>query len=675
MMKNLLLLGLAFTAGIGVADAQKARVRVANAIAVPIEGKLDGDAYYLGDRKSQTPSKSHKTTAAGFFGTQIGKTYYDLPSNAASANRIVRNSDGTISASWTETCSTGQSPNFATRGAGYNYFDGTTWIHGAVGPKQFDGTCNETSTVNGPDFGVASVRTGWPEVVVLPSGKEMLFGHATGINVTSRPTKGTGGMAAWSATTDLAFTKNIQGITGNNGTWPRVVSSGNYIHMIYTINNTPVPVINGVTGIIVYSRSSDGGLNWDIQNFFLPGLDAAGGIKQIGGDSYAIAANGANVAITAGDFGDSWSLWKSTDNGTTFTKSFIKQFSTAADTIMITATDTAAFSNDGAHALIIDNSGKIHAFAGGIFVKGGLNAAGRFKPSTSWYPGLGTDPTLFRKSSLLYWNSGMAAGTHPQIIAGIEDSQPDGDPDDFIALNSTLMTPYGTMGLVSMPNAAFDANGNVYVVYTAVVEGASNGGTTGQPYRDMYIAKRTTNGAWSTPINISRFKNIFPQLPGSSAAENGEEDVFPSVAHVIGSDNKLHTVWMTDYEPGMTLGADADPEGYNTISYEAFDLAAFPFVMGLGTSKDVAAFVNNISAFPNPTNGKVSINIDLKKNADVKVRVTNVLGQEVANFAAKSVAAGKNTSVEVDMSNYANGIYLYTVSSNDFTITNRIVKQ
>src|SRR5687767_6213184 len=105
MMKNLLLLGLAFTAGIGMADAQKARVRPSNVVAVPIgEAKYNGDANSYGPKKAQAPSANSKTNAKGFLGIQIGRTYYDLPSNAASANRIVRNSDGTISASWNETC-------------------------------------------------------------------------------------------------------------------------------------------------------------------------------------------------------------------------------------------------------------------------------------------------------------------------------------------------------------------------------------------------------------------------------------------------------------------------------------------------------------------------------------------------------------------------------------------
>src|SRR6478752_2960167 len=186
MMKNLLLLGLAFTASVGAADAQnqKAKLRGKTLVAVPIASKLDGDAYFTGSRTAPaTPAKNHKVMA-GSWGTQIGHTYYDLPSNSAVADRIVRNSDGTISATWTETCDPNTSATgFPNRGAGYNYFDGTNWIEGA------DGTCDSPSPLR--NFGIASKRVGWPEIVVLPSGKEMVFTHSSAnINVTQRPTKG-----------------------------------------------------------------------------------------------------------------------------------------------------------------------------------------------------------------------------------------------------------------------------------------------------------------------------------------------------------------------------------------------------------------------------------------------------------------------------------------------------
>src|SRR5690606_30110546 len=223
------------------------------------------------------------------------KSFYDLPSNAAVANRIIRHTDGSVSAVWTETCLGNGSPNFASRGVGYNYFNGGTWIEGAIpgNPLEFNGTCGYPASQ--ANFGIASKRVGWPEIVSV-GGNEMVFTHDVGISVTKRNAKGTA-MTDWSQTTDLAFTKNIFGVTGDNGTWPRVVASGNNIHMIYAINNTPVPVIDGVSGMMVYSRSTDGGATWDKQNIKLPGLSDANGYTRMGGDSYAIHANGNNVAI------------------------------------------------------------------------------------------------------------------------------------------------------------------------------------------------------------------------------------------------------------------------------------------------------------------------------------------------------------------------------------------
>lgn len=692
MMKNLLLLGLAFTASVGAADAQnqKANLRGKKLVAVPIATKLDGDAYFTGSRTASTPAKNHKVMA-GSWGTQIGKTYYDLPSNSAVANRIVRNADGTISVSWTETCDANTSATgFPNRGAGYNYYNGTSWVEGT------DGTCDAPSPAR--NFGVASKRVGWPEVVVLPNGKEMIFTHSSAnINVTSRPTKGTGGIAAWGATTDLAFTGDVQGV-GNAGTWPRAVNGANPsdptnddIHMVYTLNKTVAtgspaePVINGVRNPMVYSRSTDGGVTWDKQNIFLPGMVGitnpptapainTEGFARIGGDGYAIAARGNTVAIVAGYFGYAWTLWKSTDNGNTFTRRVISKLTPADTAIINGGADTVAFTNDNSHAVVIDGTGKVHVFAGQILTKiSTRNNGTTLIAGESWYPNSG--------EALLYWNDGMAVGAKPKVIAEIEDSKPASSPLDWVANGNanSKRTPYGTMGLVSMANAAVDADNNVYVVYCAAVEGTTNNGAQdGQPFRDIYIKKMfgpTATGGkagkWSPSINISRQLGAGGGA-GVSTAENFEESVFPSIAHYVGTDNKVHMTFMVDYEPGMNLGADVDPELENFIMYYAYD-GTHPDLNRMGI-KEVAAYVNSISAYPNPTTDKFTVNVDLKKDAKVSVRVTNIMGQEVANVASKQMAAG-NTAVQIDMNGLANGVYLYTVTSDNFTVTNRIVKQ
>ena len=53
----------------------------------------------------------------------IGTTFYDLETNGAVARRLLRRSDGTMTAVWTMS----QKTDFSDRGTGYAYFDGTNW--------------------------------------------------------------------------------------------------------------------------------------------------------------------------------------------------------------------------------------------------------------------------------------------------------------------------------------------------------------------------------------------------------------------------------------------------------------------------------------------------------------------------------------------------------------------
>src|SRR5690606_24953056 len=100
MMKKLLFLGLAFSASVGVSSAQKARFTEANlGPKVPAAQLRKGDAYYSESTSAvKGPTSNQKINARGTIGTKIGKSFYDLPSTAAVANRIIRHTDGSVSA-------------------------------------------------------------------------------------------------------------------------------------------------------------------------------------------------------------------------------------------------------------------------------------------------------------------------------------------------------------------------------------------------------------------------------------------------------------------------------------------------------------------------------------------------------------------------------------------------
>lgn len=661
------------------AEAQKRSLKSRQLTGVPIFNGSSATGYLEPISGKQTRTNNqHAKQAPGPLGTKIGQTYYDLQTQGSSANRILSHPDGTVSAVWAEECNPNTGSNYPYRGAGYNYHNGVTWLHGQTvpGSGQFTGTCNEPNSSNGPHFGIASKSVGWPEIVSTPIYQELVIApDQNGVNLTGRPAKGTGGMGSWGATTDLAFSQHVFA-TGNMGAWPRAVANGYKVHLLYALNKPAPgnnePVINGVIQPVVYNRSADGGLTWDKQNTTLPGLTGIRnlpggpvtnpeGFTRIGADDYAIAVNGNHVAIVAGSMGNPWTLWKSVDNGTTFTRRVISKI-TPADTFVINnLADTVAFVNDKAHEILIDNNGMVHVWAGELLTKVATHAGGSvFTMGNMLYPATG--------ERLLYWNEGMATGSKPTGIAWVEDTRLPSDPLDFMATPLTGM-PYYLFGLVSMPTAALALNNRIYVVYSGAVKGISNNGQlTGQPYRDLYLVSRNANtGIWSTPVNIPRSLQLYPGSPGTSSAENYEECVFPSVAPVVAADGFLHLLFQHDLEPGTALGPDQDPEAENNIMYYKYDLN-----LNTGLAENDQA-LHTLAAFPNPTTGAVNLTVTLKKPALVLQVVKNLLGQEVTAQAATTLKAGAN-QLSADLSNQPAGVYFVTVQVDGSSVTRKIIR-
>lgn len=643
----------------------------------------------------------------GPWGTLIGYSWYDLMTNNGTYDRTQHDeASNTVSATWTLSCSqpaAATPKEYLSRGAGYNYLDGTTWVNGS------NGNCPS-------QFGVTTLRTGFPNLNLV-AGQEMIFAHSAGITLTQRP-KGTG---PWSATTRIPFTVDINGLAAADGTWSRTIASGNIVHMLYATGSTggvtassdPRDTISHVISPMFYSRSTNGGATWDRQNVLLPGMDTtnygtdyyagdntnpAGQYGGLGGDSYAIATNGNYVSIVAGSFSRAFMVWMSNDNGTTWTNKIIaaQRFSGNAPVYVQDPlspqgiADKVSFRTLGQFDVSVDNNGVTH-----VVTDMGAGVLNRSPLNNEWllqgnYFDLG----------LGYWSSAEPDSALAQI-AGID---PFYDPALGSLFNSVARSngaapnnarPYRGVGNQSMPTTSIDAAGNLYVIYAGVVRGTSNGGdTTGQPFRDLYLLKGNNVGGgvlkWNKPIDISRYKGSVASAGG--AALNLVESVYPSAAPIIHNDNKLHYQWMSDGEPGVAL--DEDPSVENAIMYDAIDLATAPFELlpdsiqptslaprggfipfvTVGLPEAAAAYVSSLSAAPNPTTGITTLNLTLRQDARATIVVRNVLGQEVLRVPATGYKAGSST-VRLDLSGQSAGVYTYTVSADKFSLTKRIVKQ
>lgn len=589
----------------------------------------------------QVKANPKKTTS--FSQGVIGVTYYDLQTNSSVADRIWVNNDNTIAATWTHDPTAGNSAsNYPARGTGYAYFDGTSWSAQ-------------------PTARIETQRTGWPNVVNTSSGKEVIVAHntvANNLQVTRRNTKGTG---AWSESTTAIPTAT----TGGNW-WARMVGTGDTLYLIaLTYPTTPGPgaLYQGLDGAVVFSRSKDAGVTWDITNVVPTGLTSAN-YKGFGGDSYAIACKGSTVAIVAGTEIRDLKLTKSTDGGATWTSTRIKKFpitnwdptTQTSDTNGDGVADTIP-TNDGTYAIALDNAGSAHVFFGQTRVL-------QTTPSSSGYSYFPATDGLFA------WKESDGADAGGVLIAGALDINGNGKIDFPTAPSGAV--PFGSFhnSLTSFPSAAVDAAGTIYLSYSSIVENMPSLPDPTKLCRHVYLMKSTNSGGtWSNPCDIM-----------SRDTTNPQEGVFASMAKHV--DSNVHLIYQRDYTPGYGVppssGTNPDADNVdqpNEIVY--FKVSTTD--VGNCSNIDVGVHeanngVNNVVAYPNPSANSTTIDVNLKENAKMDIAILDNMGQVI--YTTRIDGNQGSNKIDVNLSNLSSGIYFYQVKvENSKPVTKKMMIQ
>ncbi len=495
----------------------------------------------------------------------IGLTTYDIQTNRSGCNRIYNVND-TVGASWN--MSQQLISPVTDRGTGTNFYDGnwsavpSSWID-TVAWSNIDMKYNI-------EYMVGHNRLFTPYDLVLlkrtPAGAGVW-------NRTYLPPHPNGNTCIWSR-------MRVGGLAGTS------------VHVIALTLPTESggTILNGINGALTYSRSQDGGNSWNQIHVALPMMDAVH-YASIQADSYALDVYGNTVVISQGSMYNDWVIWKSTDDGSTWTRTVIWPFPIAAYDVNTMNTDidgdmvadTIEFL-DGNQAVLIDNNGMVHCWMGRMQV---LQEPGNL---FSYFP---------HTDGLYYWNENF--GISLPLIAAIAT---DIDANGIITIEPDVASYESS--LTSMPSAGVDASNNIYVAFSSIKENTTSGGSPSQSYRNVYCMASPDNGvSWTPPVSMSD--------------SDFDEGVYPSIARNV---DPLHLIFQQDATPGVANGG---PVTFNDIVHISDEPA------------------NIFSALPvTPLNYKQvkgMVYVDLNQNGQRDINEYGILGFAVNQSPANSFTA------------------------------------
>ncbi len=260
------------------------------------------------------------------------------------------------------------------------------------------------------------------------------------------------------------------------------------------------------------------------------------------------------------------------------------------------------------------------------------------------------------------------------------------DPTVWPGLNTTVSFTrlIANVFEISLPNDGTTGFQPGVYYLTPVVAG---GAELIDPAGDSFLSNISVdNGCFY--VGESQPFLLLPELPDLEATanitkevtppgNNGKIDLTPSGGFpdpTVGNDPTLYVfTWsngattedLTGLAAGTYTVTITDPTG-------CVSPVSLPFVVGKTTSTEDPASVKLLSISPNPTTGVAQLNLTLANAAEVRIEVTNTLGQVLQTLNEGTV---NTLSKTLDFSSMSAGTYMLRVSVDGETAVRRIVVQ
>jgi hypothetical protein len=557
-------------------------------------------------------------------GTTVDSTEYDWQENGSMEDHIAMFDDaGTIKVNGTMMWGFGtETPN---RAMNYYTYDGTGWNTGITDLKAF-----------------GTLRNGFGAMTQLSDGSAVIVTHGP---LDGGTTRAISAVDAFPQIRAFAF---HDGHPDVDFIWPIASANSDGSILMVASYNGAYPPGTGLSGAVAWTTAADRNADFDTTWNLIQDVSPTWMDDDVEWPSVASGTTLCGMAIT--DVAGPMRYYESDDFGATFTEE------------IIATADTAGLSN-----VLDSTAAKLPWINSDIMYVGDT-------PHVVWTVGQGLNDAgaygiTDYKSAIMHWSE--ATGVDTAVEAWNQSG--DSTRADFV------LVPWNHLS-VDWPSIGLAADGNTLVmVFTGTTVGDIDtlsqdpAGLNGVAFLDLYaVASGDGGNTWTDPVNISN--------PDGSAT--GWDDRYPSVAKVnydctADPGKDFYVLYSSDDRGGTGLQGT---EGASNVDYIKFmgvdldDLGIGDQVKGGPGLPRAASLMQN---YPNPFNPSTSISFQLAERSNVTVKIFDVRGRMVKTLVDGVKEAGEYTvqwnGKESTGQQVSSGIYFYTMETDDFSSTRKMV--
>lgn len=564
----------------------------------------------------------------------LGETYMDRQTYGAARQQTYQYADGYSVAVWTLTKDF--EGEFEDIGTAYSYKT-ETWSDWAPQP-------GEASRIE-------SVKSRYPSYAPFGENGEVVVSQQNeGLNIYTREEKGVG---EWDHQL-LEPSGDIPALK-----YPHMITSGENHQILHIAAVTNAPY-DGQKSALLYFRSPDGGQTWDQQSTLLEGTGSEH-YTAIYGDTYNFASTGDTVALAVSSPWHDTFFLQSEDNGESWQKHVVWEHPYPMFDFESTITTDTLWCPGGSMDAVYDELHRLHiAFD---LTRVMHEETGYEFTHFPWTDGIiQWDETLepFSRSNqhkaLSYDNLELTK----HLVGWSVDQNNNNVFDDAGVYN---LGQYPHLGMSTMPS--FSRQSNNYTIalsYLSPNEERNNGENF---YRNVYVKpyyftpltdtlRELGNTGLINENDIFLFNEVlYPQLPPWNDSYIFIQSLYHGNTELYFPENDfLSQVIISEYEPAF--GWSNPLPIVNSINQSTF-------------TEKIRVSQNH----PNPFSDQTQIEVKLPGAMIIELNVRNLKGKSVFNCRLRGGLG--NNQILIPAGNLKSGVYLYTITAGEETVTRKMM--